>query len=171
MLLIFSDKMMANLAVIDCQHQKIVTAFNDLCAILSSGDKNLSKQKFADFMQFAVFHFAFEQTLMLHSNYPKVKTYIKTHNNLLERVMKFYMRFEADDKNAVPEFINFMENWLKSHLPLEAGTYIAHINEYLAQMNETQKDEYLQKLKTELQDLSITQIQQKMSDLIIAYNL
>jgi|GEM_PF-1875646 len=169
--LIFSEKMRSDFVPIDEQHQKLLNIFQDFCQIASSNNKNLIKQQFEEIMELAVFHFAFEQTLMLYTEYPLTKTYINTHNRLLQRVGIFYNDFLADKQNTLNDFIAFLTGWIKTHIPLEANTYIGHIKEYFAQMSSEQQNEYIQDAANQFKDLNAAQITARLQEIINSYGL
>jgi len=169
--LLLSEKMTANFAPIDEQHQQLIDLFNQFCQSANANNHNLIKQQFEEIINLVVFHFAFEHTLMLYTEYPSAKTYINSHNRFLKQVEGFYADFLNDKPNSVSEFIKFASGWIKTYLPLEASTYISYINEYFSHLDDSQKDEYLQNVIEQFYGLSTKEINLRMQNIFESYEI
>lgn len=66
-------------------------------------------------MNYAKYHFAMEEDMMLHNNYKYMAEHVKEHELFTDRVM--FIVFNADDDENRPKAVSdFLRKWLIEHI-------------------------------------------------------
>lgn len=106
---------------IDSDHQTLVAAMNQLHEAASRGqDQHQDKEEIARILTFlrdyAVTHFATEESLMLRYKYPEAPDHFAAHAELILQVSDFIADCRAGKVVGVDVMLDFLRSWLMNHI-------------------------------------------------------
>lgn len=115
MALIWSDKLITGISVIDEQHQKLFEMINKLNRFV--GNKNEFFEALIDLKTYTNEHFKTEEEYMKYTNYPDAETHKACHENFVADYMNILKKMNQvnDITDLGAELIAFIENWLEEH--------------------------------------------------------
>lgn len=67
-------------------------------------------------VEFAVEHFAFEESLMLSVGYPESEWHAKYHASLLDELRRFSYQVQQGQNTNAASLIGFLRDWLTLHI-------------------------------------------------------
>ena len=121
MALKWKDSFSCNIEEIDNQHKRLFEIGSNLFAIASlSGDfdhyDEVSKI-IGELKNYTIYHFGYEEELMLKLNYPKFDEHKAEHQAFIRKVLKFEQE-DLDIKQAesVMNLIVFVADWVTAHI-------------------------------------------------------
>lgn len=118
-----------NIAALDRQHQNLFTTINELNDALANGDGHAALgrilQKLVDY---AVNHFAAEETLMSEHDFPGLSTHRDEHERFKRNIAQFLQDFEAGKSGVPVSLMLFLQSWLKAHILGSDKSYSAYLN-------------------------------------------
>ena len=102
---------------IDTQHKKMVDMLNQLYTAKKTDQVHQVVEETLDrLLQYTRVHFADEEAAMDEADYPYLSKQRREHLDMTDEVMKMRHRFMQGDEPATFELLNFMSDWLKSHI-------------------------------------------------------
>jgi len=105
------------LETIDDQHKVLVSLINKL--FVSFG-RNESKQQLGkvidELFEYTAFHFGFEEKYFSEFRFPDQSNHVMQHNKFVEKVKKFKQDFKTGDATVSIDIIDFLKDWLVSHI-------------------------------------------------------
>ncbi len=115
---------------IDTQHKELVRLINLL-------HKAMKQQKGAreaggilnDLAKYTVFHFGFEEEQFKKFRYPETENHQKIHKDLVAKVKSFQADFEKGKATVTMELMDFLTDWLKSHIMKTDMAYVPFLKE------------------------------------------
>lgn len=113
-----------NIREIDCQHKKIIEMLNTLYfAFMSKEPMQKVGSILKQLEDYSYLHFGTEEKYFNQFMYEHALEHIREHENFKEKVEKFKLEFE--NNNAVLSFsiINFLREWLNTHILIEDKKY------------------------------------------------
>ena len=127
---------------IDNQHKELVNIINDLYETGVKGDLNNEKKKksFNEIIKrtidYATYHFSYEEKIMNAINYSISKDHISKHRAFSLKVVDEVNRYEQGDDLVIKDFINFLKDWLLNHIVLDDKKFVTELKNTLIKMNE-----------------------------------
>lgn len=116
------------IASIDSQHQQLVVYINDLYdAMTKNQGGEVTKRLLNSLVDYTVKHFAHEEQLFAKTGYPESKAHIAEHEALKKQVGEFGKKFAAGQATVNAELMNFLRNWLTTHILQSDKRYVAHL--------------------------------------------
>jgi hemerythrin-like metal-binding protein len=108
----------------DSQHQRLVAMFNQLEDAMGKGKgKEVIGKILAELAKYTQTHFTCEEVLMRFHNYPDISTHRIEHTKLTHRVLAFKLDFEAGKATLSLPVLNFIEDWLVTHIQVSDKHY------------------------------------------------
>ncbi len=113
----WSDSLSVNVAEIDQQHQKLVAMINELNDAMRQGKgKEALKHIVSGLISYTGTHFKTEEQYFDRFGYPDADSHKKNHADFVQKVMEFNNGFEKGKFGLTLEIMNFLSNWLQTHI-------------------------------------------------------
>jgi len=101
----------------DKQHKVLIELLNDIFIIVRENQSvdHLGPVLYK-LVQYTQEHFRDEEKAMAAVNFPKLDEHKAKHGKLLNEVTTYQKRLEANDEKLIPEFYQFVREWLLEHI-------------------------------------------------------
>lgn len=124
----WNNSFSTGIASIDAQHQQLVGFVNELYDAMTKNQGNeVTKRVLNNLVDYTVRHFAHEEQLFARTGYPESKAHIAEHEALKKQVGDFGKKFAAGQATVNAELMNFLRNWLTTHILQSDKKYVAHL--------------------------------------------
>ncbi|MGC2048769.1 MAG: bacteriohemerythrin [Gallionella sp.] len=122
----WKDEYSLGILEIDNQHKLLMNAFSGIEESITL-DLGWSNTHYAivDLIKIAHMHFAFEEALMRMFGYPGSDAHQKEHRSFFDKLENIERL--ALKETAKIEIVEFMQNWLASHILVNDRGYAKHI--------------------------------------------
>jgi hemerythrin len=125
----WTEAFSVNIAVLDQQHQQLIETVNELDQALRKGEGKAALDPVLDkLVEYAVVHFAAEESLMEQHNFPGLFTHRTQHEEFRKRLAEYLEAHKAGKPGVPVSLLFFMEGWLKEHLQKTDKLYSAFLN-------------------------------------------
>jgi hemerythrin len=118
--------------LIDDQHKGLLNLVNDLFNHVI-GDEAQERVYFQKVIQQAVqyvkVHFATEEKIMLHTDFPGYAEHKKAHDAFVLTVIENVRDFEAGKKFSLSGFTKFLKEWILTHIAIMDKQYFAYFRQ------------------------------------------
>jgi len=102
---------------IDGEHKRLFELASDLhCAMTQGKGKDTLSATLDKLLAYTKTHFAHEEHLMQSSHYPEYAEHKAAHDALTARVIEFQREFEAGRVGMTIELLQFLKDWLRTHI-------------------------------------------------------
>ncbi len=126
----WTDTLSVGVQTLDNQHTVLVETLNDLHAAMMKGQaRTVAGQLLHKLVDYTRDHFATEEAMMEAANYPALATHRLKHRELTKQVEEFVARFEKGDITLSVQLLNFLSEWLTTHIQGEDQKYGPCLNE------------------------------------------
>lgn len=116
-LIAWSDSLSVSVAEIDGQHQKLVAMINDLDdAMRQRKGKDVVGKIIGGLMSYALTHFRTEEKYFDQFGYPDSGAHKKEHLDFTQKASEFKSGFDSGKLGLSIDVMNFLSNWLQSHI-------------------------------------------------------
>jgi len=113
----WEDKYSVGNEVVDEQHKKLFSMYNDLVKSIEKHDqKEVIGKLLENLIEYVAFHFSDEERLMKAGNYPELEEHQRVHKDLRNKVYDIFTKYITGEDVNVEEVASFLENWLKNHV-------------------------------------------------------
>lgn len=113
----WNDSYSVKINDIDVQHMKLIDYINELHDAMSHGkSKEVMGGLLDNLAHYAIEHFATEEKLMNQYGYPETTDHKKQHADFVEKVKQSQADYKAGKFLISIEIMNFLKNWLLSHI-------------------------------------------------------
>ncbi len=131
-LFVWSETYSVGVTEVDRQHKILIQLINDLHqGIADNNGEHAIKKSLEALVQYTVSHFAFEEEMFDHTNYPDVVAHKAKHEKLLGQVTGFVRRVESGaDETVYNELLSFLTDWLVNHIQGSDKQYAPHLNQH-----------------------------------------
>ena len=118
-----------NIAVLDQQHRQLIETVNELDQALRKGEGKAALDPVLDkLVEYALVHFAAEESLMEQHNFPGLFTHRTQHEEFRKRLAEYLEAHKAGKPGVPVSLLFFMKGWLKEHLQKTDKLYSAFLN-------------------------------------------
>lgn len=101
----------------DSQHEKLVAIVNQIYdASKRPPNKPENGKLLGELMKYTLTHFHDEEKYMKSIGYPQLDEHKAQHKELVGNATKAKITFDSGDGTINPELLNFLKNWLMSHI-------------------------------------------------------
>ncbi|MBT7185719.1 hemerythrin family protein [Candidatus Bathyarchaeota archaeon] len=126
----WSDELSVQVAEIDQQHQKLVAMLNELHdAMREKKAKDALGRIIKGLVDYAGTHFATEEKYFDQYGYPGAATQRREHKEFVAKVSEFKQGFDEGRLMLSMDVMDFLENWLVTHIQGSDKKYGPFFNE------------------------------------------
>ena len=130
-LLTWNDKYSVGVRSLDNQHIGLFNALNELHAAMSKGQgQSMTGPLLARLLKYTHDHFAAEEAMMAAASYPELPPHRAKHRELTQQVMDFAARYESGEIAVNVDLLNFLRDWLTTHIQQEDRAYSPWLQEH-----------------------------------------
>ncbi len=125
----WDESLMVGIAEIDRQHKLLVDIVNELYyeSGKNSGHEMLGRI-LNGLVEYTKTHFTYEEGLLAMHGYPELAPHQAKHKKLVARIMEFQGRVTANDDSVLEELLQFLKNWLASHIQGTDKKYVPFLS-------------------------------------------
>lgn len=124
----WTNKNEVGVAEVDAQHQKLFELLNRLHESVVQGKEQTELHAILDeLIEYTVYHFKTEETLLLDTGYPGFQTQKKAHDALTRTAVDLQNEMREGSAMLSFELLDFLHSWLMDHtigLDREMGPYL-----------------------------------------------
>jgi hemerythrin-like metal-binding protein len=119
-----------SVAEIDDQHRHLVAMINRLHEGMKARQgQAVLKETLAELADYAISHFGTEEKYFTAFGYPSAPIHKVEHDRFVAEVAKFKKGFDSGQVMLSMEVMDFLKNWLISHIQVSDKKYSAFFNE------------------------------------------
>lgn len=116
-LIAWNEDLSVQIESIDEQHQKLIAMLNELFTALKNDEEKAYLQKLLQGLaDYTVEHFRDEEKLMQDKGYPEYAEHKTQHEGFVTKVSEFKEKFEAGEEMLAVEVLDFISDWIYSHI-------------------------------------------------------
>lgn len=120
----WNDDLSVGVETLDKQHTVLVETLNDLHAAMMKGQaRAVAGELLHKLVKYTRDHFASEEAMMAATNYVALPTHRLKHRELTKQVEDFVARYENGDITLSVQLLNFLSEWLTTHIQGEDKQY------------------------------------------------
>ncbi|HXJ87775.1 MAG TPA: bacteriohemerythrin [Candidatus Binatia bacterium] len=113
----------------DDDHKKLFSLLNALHDAMKMGKgSQVVAQTVKDLADYAKYHFSREEMLLRQTNYPKLIPHQEQHQTFVNKVQEFQSDLKAGDLTQSITVLEFLKDWLASHIKQADRQYSDHLN-------------------------------------------
>jgi hemerythrin len=129
-LMMWNDRLSVGVKVLDDDHKKLVGMINQLFDAIQSGHGKDSLGKILDgLIDYTKVHFAREEQFFVQTGYGASAAHKKEHDDLTRQVLDVQKKYNAGVTGTLSlEVMNFLKNWLLTHIQGSDQKYGPHLN-------------------------------------------
>lgn len=114
----------------DDQHKKLCALINELHDGVNDYDGgHVMKRVLQGLIEYAMNHFADEEKLMLKHGYPEYAEHKKEHDEMADKLSYYVDGYIAGRAQIKTEILDFLVNWLETHMVQTDGRYVQFFRE------------------------------------------
>jgi len=130
-LLTWNDKFSVGIQSVDDQHMVLFESLNDLHAAMMKGNAQaVTKTLLRNLVTYTRDHFTAEEAMMSAAHYPELAAHRKKHNELTRQVEDYAARYERGEITLNVQLLNFLRDWLTTHIQVEDHQYSPWMKEH-----------------------------------------
>lgn len=130
-LMTWSDKYSVGVQSIDDQHAGLVETLNELHEAMMKGQANVVTGKLLiALVDYTREHFASEEMIMASAKYPGFAQHREKHRDLTRQVEEFVGRYQRGEIRINLQLLNFLSDWLSTHILKDDHAYGPWLNEH-----------------------------------------
>ncbi len=126
--ILWSDKFTVKNHVIDDQHLKLFSLYNNLVDSIGSSSGFNSNEIIMELVKFINTHFTYEEKLLQNANYPELREHKELHTVFVDQISDFAIKAITDEQEEFKiELALFLETWLVDHILQEDQKYVSSL--------------------------------------------
>lgn len=130
-LLTWNSKYSVGVKTLDSQHTILFGLLNDLHAAMLKGQARiLTGPLLLKLVEYSHTHFATEERMLAAASYPGLAIHRLKHCELIKQVEEYAARFEKGEITLSLDLMNFLRDWLSSHIQKVDHEYSSWLNEH-----------------------------------------
>jgi len=116
---------------LDKQHVGLVDTLNQLHAAMMKGQANtVTGSLLRKLVDYTREHFASEESMMAATRFPGLAAHRAKHHELTRQVAEFVGRYERGEISLNLDLLNFLRDWLTTHILKEDQGYGPWLNQH-----------------------------------------
>lgn len=126
---VWGQNLCVGIQQIDDEHQNLVAILNQLDAAMKNGKGNrVMTEILSKLLQYTQMHFEAEEKFMVECAYPKTQLHQAQHRQLVEKLVKFQVKFEKNGYRITSDMMDFLTYWLTNHILGDDKTFAQFFN-------------------------------------------
>lgn len=126
----WSDSLSVNVTTFDNEHRKLIDMINDLNDAMKNGKSNdVLGEIISRLIDYTGRHFKSEEQYFAQYGYPNADAHRKEHQELVKKVVDIQERFNSGQMALSIEVMNFLRDWLRSHIKKSDKAYTTFFND------------------------------------------
>lgn len=127
--MVWNDRLMTGIAVIDSDHQRLVAMINDLYDAIQAGRSHAQIQGLlGNLTEYTRVHFAREERLFAATSYAEAAEHKAEHDGMVCWVEEILAQVEKATAVAPSlEVMNYLKDWLFDHILGSDQRYVPHL--------------------------------------------
>lgn len=106
--------------LLDSEHRRLVEMLNRLHHAVQAGfGDEMIEIILCDLSEYCSYHFEHEEREMIRNFYSDYSAHKAQHDKMIERLGQFVYKFEIRQEKISFEIIDFLRDWLTSHIQIE----------------------------------------------------
>lgn len=130
-LITWNDSFSVGVRALDEQHKGLIQTLNELHDAMVQG---LARQVTGPLLErlakYTHQHFFAEEAMMKRTGYPKLASHQEIHLDLTRQVEDYVARFRTGDLSLSVHLIEFLREWLTTHIQKEDRDYGPWLNQH-----------------------------------------
>lgn len=127
----WSDKLAVGVKSVDEQHMVLFEILNELHAAMMKGQaRSVAGPLLHKLVDYTRDHFAAEEAAMASTKYPDFTEHQAKHRELTRKVEEYVGRFESGDITVGVHLLNFLSDWLTTHIQGEDKLFGPWMNDH-----------------------------------------
>jgi hemerythrin-like metal-binding protein len=114
----WEGKYSTGISIIDEEHKKLIDIINN--AIVVKQYNNVPEEEVLEILkgicEYALEHFATEETYMKKFNYPEYQSHLEEHHNFTMKTVDYCNRVIKDDYQIMDNLLEYLQQWLVHHI-------------------------------------------------------
>ena len=128
-LLTFDKTYSVGIQFVDDQHARLFDTLNELHAAMLKGQvKAVAGRLLQDLLAYTRSHFSAEEAMLAKAKYPGLGEHQSKHRKLTAQVADYVERYKRGEAALSVHLINFLRDWLTSHILREDRAYSAWLS-------------------------------------------
>lgn len=125
MTFLWKESFSVNVPDMDRQHQRFIALVSELSKIAEKQniDDSSFQELFRELSSYAAKHFQEEESLLAKADFPELEQQKRHHQFFLAELERLDENFCRGDKTAVRGMVEFLRDWLFSHILMEDRKY------------------------------------------------
>ena len=125
----WTEAFSVNIAIFDRQHQQLIDTMNQLDQALRKGEGKAALDPVLDkLVEYALVHFAAEESLMEQHEFPGLFTHRAQHEEFRKRLAEYLEAHKAGKPGVPVSLLFFMQEWMRDHVSKTDKLYTAFLN-------------------------------------------
>lgn len=123
---------------VDEQHKELVKILNDLYRSSLDRESDIKesfKEAIKKTIDYASYHFAYEEKIMRAVKYEKAMSHMAKHRIFSQEILKQVSLYEQGSRFVANQFVRFLRDWLLNHIAVEDKEFIKTVKEILKKMS------------------------------------
>jgi hemerythrin-like metal-binding protein len=130
-LLMWKDQYSVGVKDLDNQHLGLMETLNELHSAMMKGQaKALTGGLLSKLVEYTHEHFAAEESMMTATGFPGLTAHRIKHRELTKQVSEFVGRYEKGEITLNLDLLNFLRDWLTTHILKEDQEYGPWLNQH-----------------------------------------
>jgi hemerythrin len=126
----WTNALSVSVSEIDDQHQKLIAIINELYDSMRAGKgKEILSEILHRLKQYTQTHFGFEEQKMERFGYVDIAAHKREHAAFVAKVVEFSKAFNEGKVALTGELLNFLRDWLQTHIKGTDKKYSATFNQ------------------------------------------
>ena len=126
----WKDEYSVNVQLFDEHHQQLIAIINQLDEAIKQGRTPHELDiVFSKLVEYTQIHFNSEETVLHQYHYPGLHDQQGEHTNFIESLKNLRKSFKVGNENIDNKVLEFLQNWLISHILDSDMAYSAYLNE------------------------------------------
>ncbi len=118
-----------NVREIDHQHKKLLEIINKLHdGILAVNYDFTLTEVLDELVNYTVYHFGFEENLLVRSGYQKVTKHFSMHSEFIDKLKDYLRKHQSGEISITEDLMSFLKDWLVNHIMHTDKEYSSFLN-------------------------------------------
>lgn len=128
--IVWEDKYVTGIELLDMQHRKLFDLTNQLYEACQAGDEMLPavfQDAMHQMVEYVRYHFSSELKLLTAINFPDSHTHKKMHDDLVYEILNAAKDYSEGKKLTPNNFVRILRDWILSHIAVYDKMYASYV--------------------------------------------